>query len=140
MSSRETIDAMTEARSVLGIMVRNLPEDKDQAAAEAGLMSTITKLSVAVHREELIVKAREPMTATEVNARNEPLKLLIDKERKKLPTYTGIYVRAMDEDGQVMTCEIEELDKESLISWIRSRGPVSNWAVETLLVVMGYER
>ena len=41
---------------------------------------------------------------------------------------TGIYVRAKRADGAYGSVDIGELDKASLLTWMRSRGGENTWA------------
>jgi hypothetical protein len=51
-----------------------------------------------------------------------------------------ILVRAKNEHGHFQNCDIGDLDRESLLSWLRSRGGSNPWAEQTILILLGYEQ
>lgn len=53
---------------------------------------------------------------------------------------TGIYTRAIGQDGRWGSYDIAELDRDSLVRFIRSRGEVSAWAVHIILIMLGHDR
>lgn len=53
---------------------------------------------------------------------------------------TGLYVRAQGQDGRWDTYDMAELDRDSLVEFIRSRGEVSTWAVHITLILLGHDR
>lgn len=53
---------------------------------------------------------------------------------------TGIYTRAIGRDGRWDSFDIAELDRDSLVRFIRSRGEVSTWAVHLVLIMLGHDR
>jgi hypothetical protein len=64
--------------------------------------------------------------------------LKIDRERKDI-TETGIYVRALDQEGRWGSHDIAQLDRESLLAWLRSRGGDNLWAENCVLLLLGHE-
>lgn len=69
------------------------------------------------------------MAATELRA---------DPERLEL-TGTGIFVRAIDpETKRWATFDLAQLDKPSLLAWLRSRGGNNPWAENTVGVLLGH--
>lgn len=70
---------------------------------------------------------------------NSRLELRIDPERAGIETPTHIPVRAFDSsEGYWRTADIAELDRDSLVEWIRSRGEVSSWGVQIILILLGH--
>lgn len=65
--------------------------------------------------------------------------LRIDPARTDLPQ-TGILVRAKATDGSWDSVDIVALDTESLLTWLRSRGDVSPWAEQTVMLLLGHDR
>ncbi len=61
----------------------------------------------------------------------------IDPGRAEHVGATGIYVRAKDGD-KWMNADIAELDKSSLLAWLRSRGGDNPWAEDTLGILLGH--
>jgi len=51
---------------------------------------------------------------------------------------TGIYVRALSPEGKWMSVDIALLDKESLLSWLRSRGGNNPWAENVVGILLGH--
>lgn len=52
---------------------------------------------------------------------------------------TGIFVRAVDVDGRLRPVDIVELDRPSLMAWLRSRGGDNRWAEDVVLRLLGHE-
>jgi hypothetical protein len=52
---------------------------------------------------------------------------------------TGIFVRAVSVNGTFHSADISELTKESLFTWLRSRGGDNLWAENTVALLLGYE-
>jgi len=55
--------------------------------------------------------------------------LKVDAARAGLNGSTGIYVRALGIDGHWVNADIAELDKPSLVEWLRSREDVAERAL-----------
>lgn len=53
---------------------------------------------------------------------------------------TGIFVRAKDPNGQWVNADIWQLDRDSLIEWLRSRGGDNPWAEQVVCLLLGHER
>lgn len=53
---------------------------------------------------------------------------------------TGIYIRAMEPNGNWGTFDIYELDKFSLVTWLQSRGGDNKIAEDVVCVLLGHER
>lgn len=51
---------------------------------------------------------------------------------------TGIYVRAKGVNGVWDSFDIVDLDRESLLSFIRSRGENSAWCESIILILLGH--
>ena len=62
--------------------------------------------------------------------------LTVDPARKQQPE-TGIYVRAK-EKNHWGSHDIAHLDRESLYTWLRSRGGNNLWAENTVLILLGH--
>lgn len=67
------------------------------------------------------------------------LELRLDPERKQYADLTGIYVRARDADGSWDSFDIAELDADSLIAWLRSRGGENPWAENTVGMLLRHK-
>jgi hypothetical protein len=52
---------------------------------------------------------------------------------------TGIYVRVKNEDGGWGNADIAELDKASLLGFLRSRGGCNEWAEGVVFAMLGHE-
>ncbi len=52
---------------------------------------------------------------------------------------TGIYVRALNAEGRWDSVDIAELDKASLLDFLKSRGGDNPWAESTVLILLGHE-
>lgn len=62
---------------------------------------------------------------------------------KRESTYedaTGIYVRAIGQDGRWDSFDLAQLDRDSALSFIHSRGEVNVWAEGTILTLLRHER
>lgn len=73
---------------------------------------------------------------------NELLKLKTDPAREGNPNHeaTGIYVRAWGtQTDHYGSFDIAELDRQSLIDWLRSRGGNNYWAESTVLIMLAHE-
>lgn len=71
---------------------------------------------------------------------SENKELTPDPDRIANPNYhglTGIFVRAKHA-GKWGNFDIAELDRASLLSWLRSRGGDNRWAEETVGIILGY--
>jgi hypothetical protein len=63
--------------------------------------------------------------------------LIVDPKRAELHGSSGIYVRATL-DGKWGNFDIAELDKSSLLHWLRSRGGDNPWAEDTVGIILGH--
>ena len=63
-----------------------------------------------------------------------------DREGDQLVGLTGIYDRAKGQDGRWGTYDIAELDRDSLIDFVRGRGPVTTRALHIVLIMLGHDR
>jgi hypothetical protein len=64
------------------------------------------------------------------------MELKVDHDREG-ELCTGIYVRALV-DGKWTNADIGELDRESLLFWLRSRGGVNIWAESVVCQLLGH--
>jgi hypothetical protein len=53
---------------------------------------------------------------------------------------TGIYVRAKDPWDSWANADIAELDRVSLLRWLRSRGGENLWAENTVMALLGHKQ
>ena len=53
---------------------------------------------------------------------------------------TGIYVRAVTDDGRWDSVDMAVLDKESFTEFVTGRGEVSAWALGIFYALFGYPR
>jgi hypothetical protein len=66
------------------------------------------------------------------------MELRVDPNRsEKLADSTGIYVRAIYL-GKWGSYDIAQLDKESLLEWLRSRGGDNPWAEDVVGILLGH--
>ena len=65
-------------------------------------------------------------------------KLKIDPQRVGIGS-TGIFVRAQDDEGRWLAADIVELDKESLLAFLKYRGGDNIWAESTCLILLGHQ-
>lgn len=67
------------------------------------------------------------------------MNLKIDQARRfrRGESTTGIYVRALDGTRWV-SCDICELDKASLLEWLKSRGGDNPWAEDVVGILLGH--
>ena len=63
-------------------------------------------------------------------------RLTIDPARPRLDT--GIWVRAWTADGRCVNACISELDRASLLAWLRSRGGDNPWAEDVVGILLGH--
>lgn len=61
--------------------------------------------------------------------------LVVDPDRPVIGT--GIYVRAKEGD-RFVNADIAQLDKASMLEWLRSRGGANEWAENTVGILLGY--
>lgn len=61
-----------------------------------------------------------------------------DREDDEDYTGTGIYVRATNSKAEVVNADLAQLDQESLLRWLRSRGGENRWAEQTVGILLGY--
>lgn len=67
------------------------------------------------------------------------MELTIDPTRVgQVPT--GIPIRARGPDGGWGTFDIFDLTRDSLKTWLRSRGGENEWAENVVLILLGHER
>ena len=67
--------------------------------------------------------------------------LFADEERQNdssLLGATGVYVRAQFSDGKWGSVDIAILTKESLLSWLKSRGGDNPWAEDVVGILLGH--
>lgn len=67
--------------------------------------------------------------------------LLVDEERQNdssLRDATGVYVRVEFSDGTWGPADIAVLTKESLLSWLKSRGGDNPWAEDVVGILLGH--
>lgn len=64
------------------------------------------------------------------------MELRIDPRRRGFSCRAGMPVRALDGE-RVVTVDIAELDKESLLTWLRSRGGANRWAENVVGILLG---
>ena len=76
--------------------------------------------------------------STEELAEFQPLR--VDSTRQHLSGTTGIYVRALTfgEEGVATSADIAELDTDSLLRFLRSRGGDNEWAEGVVLALLGH--
>ena len=63
--------------------------------------------------------------------------LTIDPEPQHLADTTGIYVRAKVDD-KWKSVDIAQLNKESLLTWLRSRDGDNPWAEDVVGILLGH--
>jgi len=61
-------------------------------------------------------------------------------DRMDLVDATPIYVRALDPEGNMIAANLAQLDADSVIRWLRSKGEYSTIAEQTVLVLLGHRR
>ena len=61
----------------------------------------------------------------------------IDENRKGKFGETGIFVRAKDGDRWT-SVDIADLEKDSLLEWLKSRGGDNRWAEDVCGILMGH--
>ena len=61
-----------------------------------------------------------------------------DPARSSMPE-TGIYVRALQEDGSWGSDDIMHLDRASLDAWLRSRDTM-DWPIDVVMILLGHSR
>lgn len=62
-----------------------------------------------------------------------------DTEREKIVP-SGIYVRALDNNGRWEAVDICRLDAASLLLWLRSRGGYNPWAENVVGILLGHKQ
>lgn len=68
--------------------------------------------------------------------------LKIDKEREVDFIETGIYVRAISSEGKWCSADISQLEKESLLTWMRERNSNEakySTAEQIVLILLGHD-
>jgi len=70
------------------------------------------------------------------------MELKVDPARLKVceneGVSTGIFVRAKTPEGKWDSVDIFALDKESLNTWLRSRGGENEWAESVVRILLGW--
>jgi len=67
------------------------------------------------------------------------LKICPNRENKpELENATGIFIRAEDSNGKFGSFDIAQLDKESLLAWLKSRGGDNSYAEDTVGILLGH--
>ena len=67
------------------------------------------------------------------------MELKVDPNRMNGATGgTGIFIRA-SLNGKFDTYDIDQLDSESLLTWLRSRGGNNPWAENVVGILLGHE-
>lgn len=65
------------------------------------------------------------------------IELKMDPQRAGIMD-TGIFVRAKGDDGKWHNADIAELDKDSLLVWLQSRGGSNRWAEDVIGILLGH--
>lgn len=66
---------------------------------------------------------------------SDEVKMQVDPERRDL-SGTGLFVRAWD--GRWVSTDIATLDRQSLLTWLRSRGGDNPWAEDVVGILLGH--
>jgi len=66
------------------------------------------------------------------------VEFLVDPERLEPNFSTGLYVRAKRPDGKWISADLCQLDKPSLLAWLKSRGGNNRWAEDTVGILLGH--
>lgn len=67
------------------------------------------------------------------------LKYRVDPNYDQRGAVTRIFLRARTDAGHWVSCDIGELDRDSLHRWLRSRGGKNLYAENVVLVLLGHE-
>jgi len=78
----------------------------------------------------------KPKLLAEIHLLPEDAALVIDEQRLDMGS-TEIYIR-VKHDGSWGTFDIYELEKESLLLWLQSRGGNNPWAEDTVGILLGH--
>lgn len=63
-----------------------------------------------------------------------------DPAREGVDVGTGVFVRAIGVDGKWDAYDVAELTRDSMHDFAASRGPVSDWALGLLDILLGHPR
>jgi hypothetical protein len=66
------------------------------------------------------------------------LELTVDPKFAHRHDFTGIPVRAKSRSGKWINADIAQLDKPSLLAWLRSRGGANEWAEDVVGLLLGH--
>jgi len=66
------------------------------------------------------------------------MKLKVMPGREGTEPGTGVYVRALNTSGEWINADIAQLDAESLLTWLRSRGGDNPWAEDVVGILLGH--
>jgi len=83
------------------------------------------------------VKSRRDWIRKDIDVSGAEESYKTDPARVGLSNATGIYVRALDQD-KPESVDIAQLNKESLLRWLRSRGGRNEWAENVVLILLGH--
>jgi len=64
--------------------------------------------------------------------------LYVDQGRYKQYGETGIYVRAFVENGECISCDIADLEKESLLVWLKKNNGENRVAEDVVGILLGH--
>lgn len=64
--------------------------------------------------------------------------LKVDPARLEADDATGVYIRAQSPDGKWGSYDMAQLDKSSLLTWLRSRGGDNPWAEDVVGILLGH--
>lgn len=70
------------------------------------------------------------------------MELIVDNKRLEKfgnQNHTGIYVRAKLPNGKWDAVDILLLTKDSLLTWLRSRGGENTWAENCVAILLGHD-
>jgi len=68
----------------------------------------------------------------------EPEAYTVDPKRLEQERGTGVFVRALY-NGKMGNFDICNLDRDSLLRWLRSRGGANEWAEQCVLILLGHK-
>ncbi|MCK5607276.1 hypothetical protein KAR91_35665 [Candidatus Pacearchaeota archaeon] len=68
------------------------------------------------------------------------MKLRIEPTRENNLAYesTSIFIRAINSEGKWDSVDIAQLDKPSLLFWLKSRGGDNPWAEDVVGILLGH--
>lgn len=107
---------------------------RERLLAEAEALGQAIRFLEDKYPEDAVSEERGlPLIRGTLALKVDPTRVLADPDAG-----TGIYIRAQNTDGRYVNADLVELDKASVLVWLRSRGGGNRWAEDVVGLLLGH--